>query len=264
MVKKKVEKNSQIEIKNFRLEDIRRGIKKLKRRIDDVNNLESGQVSHDDRIVANVKNDIRETIREVFGSNSPEFNEHQYHEIWHGGYNVMDDDTTSQDKFTAGIPQTVKMLEGLIKRLGEKRMDLNEDSSAQIERVFKSAILHSRIADACRDLYRDGHYADAVFNASKELINFVKEKSKKHELDGADLMRNVFSPRNPVLAFNDLNDQSDKDEQEGMMHLFEGVVLAIRNPGGHSFPYVSPERALEYIGLLSLLANLLEEANYHR
>ena len=49
-------------------------------------------------------------------------------------------------------------------------------------------------------------------------------------------MRTVFSSKDPILAFNDLADQTDRDEQEGTMHLFEGAVLAIRNPGGHSFP----------------------------
>jgi len=44
------------------------------------------------------------------------------------------------------------------------------------------------------------------------------------------------------------------------MHLYEGAVLGIRNPRGHTFLDDSPERALEYIGLLSLLANRLHGA----
>jgi len=64
----------------------------------------------------------------------------------------------------------------------------------------------------------------------------------------------------PVLAFNDLSDQTSLDEQEGMMHLFEGAVLAIRNPGGHAFPEGTEQRAIEYISLLSLLAYRVQEA----
>ena len=121
--------------------------------------------------------------------------------------------------------------------------------------------LHRRIADVCLDLYRDGHYSNAVLDASKALINFVKERSRRDDLDGAPLMRTVFSKNDPVLAFNNLTDQSDLDEQEGMMHLFEGAVLGIRNPRGHDFLDDCPERALEYICLISLLANRLEEAH---
>lgn len=116
--------------------------------------------------------------------------------------------------------------------------------------------LHPRIREVCLDLYRDGHYASAVLEASKALINYVKEKSRRDDLDGADLMRTVFSPKRPTLAF----DVTDESEQEGMMHLFEGAVLAVRNPRGHDFPNDSPERALEYISFLGLLANLVQEA----
>jgi uncharacterized protein (TIGR02391 family) len=73
-------------------------------------------------------------------------------------------------------------------------------------------------------------------------------------------MRAVFSRNGPILAFNDLLDQTDLDEQEGMMHLFEGAVLAIRNPGGHTFPEGPEQRAIEYISFLSLLAYRLQEA----
>ena len=59
------------------------------------------------------------------------------------------------------------------------------------------------------------------------------------------LCEQFFSKNYPVLAFNNLTDQSDLDEQEGMMHLFEGAVLGIRNPRGHDFLDDSPERAME-------------------
>lgn len=72
-------------------------------------------------------------------------------------------------------------------------------------------------------------------------------------------MRTVFSRNAPVLAFNDLSDQTDSDEQEGMMHLFEGAALAIRNPGRHSFPEGPEQRAVEYLSLLSLLAYRVQE-----
>jgi hypothetical protein len=65
-------------------------------------------------------------------------------------------------------------------------------------------------------------------------------------------------------GFNDLSDQTDLDEQEGMMHLFEGAVLAIRNPGGHTFPEGTEQQAMEYISLLSLLAYRVQEAKRSR
>jgi uncharacterized protein (TIGR02391 family) len=73
-------------------------------------------------------------------------------------------------------------------------------------------------------------------------------------------MRTAFSPNAPILAFNDLTDPGDRDEQKGLMHLFEGAVLALRNPRAHALSDDSPELALEYIALLSLLAKRLQQA----
>jgi len=260
-VPKKLPESPQIIVKEFTLEELDLGIEKLHRRIEDVQKLNAQKVSYDDAEIDNIENRIRETIREVFGPNSPEFQNHEYHHIWHGGYNMMDSDYTRQAKFTAGIPQTIKILEGLVAWLEEKRHDLVLSPVGKRIATFGDLNIHSRIAGVSHDLYSDGHYGNAVFDASKALINYVKERSGCYNLDGAPLMRKVFSRKNPILAFNTLKDQSDLDEQEGMMHLYEGAVLAIRNPRGHTFVDDSPERALQYIGLLSMLANRLEETN---
>ena len=259
MVKRRSPEPPPIILKDFTPDEIDRGIEKLKRRIKDVQSLDPQKISFDDTLIDNVESRIRETIRKVFGSQSPEFRDHKYHKICHGGLELGMSDAESQANFAAGIPQTITMLEGLIIWLEEKREDLGIDTTASAQTAFKDMDLHPRIISVCNDLYKDGHYSDAVFDASKALLNFVKEKSGQHDLDGAPLIRTIFSRNNPILAFNSLSNQSEQDEQEGMMHLFEGAVLAIRNPRGHSFPYDSPERALEYIGLLSLLANRLEE-----
>lgn len=138
----------------------------------------------------------------------------------------------------------------------EQEIDSAPPGRINIEDLF----LHTRIAEVSLDLYRDGHYADAVLAASKALINYVKERSRRDDLDGAPLMQTVFSVNNPILAFNDMTAKADQDEQQGMMYLFTGAVLSIRNPRGHEFPDDSPERALEYISFISLLANRLGEA----
>lgn len=242
-------------------EEIDRGIEKLRRRIVEVQSLDPLKVRHDAEIVHSIEHRIRETIRDVFGDQSPEFSRYRLIRIKEGDYILINEPEPSlQDRFKKGIPRVITTLEELIKWLEEKRLDLGFDPSARARAVFEGMNLHERIADVCRDLYRDGHYAQAVFEASKALINFVRERSGKHDLDGANLMRTVFSRNNPILAFNNLSDVADQDEQEGMMHLFEGAVLAIRNPGGHAFPDYTPERAFEYLCLLSLLANCLQKA----
>ena len=160
-----------------------------------------------------------------------------------------------------GRRQVIGILNGLIGRLREKRGDLFGGAVASAPSAYFDRLnLHPRILDVSRDLFLDGYHWEAVFAASKALVNYVKERSGGHDLDGAPLVRAVFSRNNPVLAFNDLSDQTDLDEQEGMMHLFEGTILGIRNPGGHSFPEGPEQRAVEYISLVSLLAYRVQEA----
>lgn len=248
-----------IEIKEFEsAEEIDRAITKLRRRLDEVNALDPRRVAHDDQRVDNVAANIRDTILEVFGPNSPEYRRHQHHRIWDGGMYMGMSEDYMQGCFAAGIPQTAALLEGLIARLEEKQGEFRVDPAARARTAFDGLELHSRIAEACVELYRDGHYRNAVLDACLALEDYVKQKSCCRDRDGADLMRYVFSKRDPVLAFNSLADETDLSEQEGMMHLFEGVMLALRNPRAHTLSDDSPEQALEYIAFLSLLANRLE------
>jgi uncharacterized protein (TIGR02391 family) len=73
-------------------------------------------------------------------------------------------------------------------------------------------------------------------------------------------MESVFSPNDPTIKFNTLADQSDKDEQKGFMMMFSGAVAGLRNPRAHKFIHDDPERALEFIAFVSLLAKLVDEA----
>jgi len=94
----------------------------------------------------------------------------------------------------------------------------------------------------------------------KKINNLVKEKSCRKDLDGKSLMQHVFSVNNPILKFNELSTQTDRDEQEGFMYLFSGAMLGIRNPKGHeNIVQNDMYKALEYLMLASLLCKRLEE-----
>ncbi len=47
------------------------------------------------------------------------------------------------------------------------------------------------------------------------------------------------------------------------MHLYEGAMLALRNPRAHKLVEDDPERAMEFIAFVSLLAKLLDETQKH-
>lgn len=251
------------EVKNFTPDEIDHGISKLRRRLDEV--LKVGSLRYDDPRIANVGRNIQETIREVFGTQSSEFQESQYFEF-SAVFSHEESAEERQEKFLSGVRVADALLHNLIGRLEEKREDLVLDPAARFRATLEGFDLHPRIAEVSTQLYREGHYGEAVFTAAKALVLLVREKTgnpkgkNDKELDGKPLMERVFSLSNPFLTFNDLRDDTDRSEQEGMMHLFVGAVSAIRNPRGHKFLYDSPERALEFIVFLSMLARRLEEA----
>jgi uncharacterized protein (TIGR02391 family) len=215
-------------------EEIEHGINQLTFRLKQVEALARDQVRHDDSRVANVTSNIRKTLLEVFNSGSAEYQRHVNHDIWNGPHVSPMTDDQKQRAFQAGVPRTVAMLTGLIRNLEERRQLLTHRDVEGDRALDSVGALHPRIAEVSRDLFRNRHYRNAVLDGYLALENFVKEKSRCRDVDGADLMRRVFSKKAPILAFNDGTDESKQNEQEGLMHIFEGVALALRNPRAHS------------------------------
>jgi uncharacterized protein (TIGR02391 family) len=119
---------------------------------------------------------------------------------------------------------------------------------------------HPEIANVSFDLLQGGHYKQAALEAYIRVIQEVKTRSGL-PLDGDTLMNQAFGcdgGRTPVLAFNALGSDSERDEQRGLMYLFKGIV-GLRNAKAHSNTLFSdPSRAHEYLALASLLMRLLE------
>ena len=257
---------SPLEAREFRSpEHIDSAIRKLQRRIQELEQLDvRAGILNNTGVVKSAKSNLQETIREVFGSNSPEFGEFQSIEIWAGPRRRGMSEHEAIHATDRGRVHIIGRLQGFVRRLEEKLEDARTHAASPPRTYLDRLNLHPRIQDVSRDRFIDGYPWDAVFAASKALINYVKERSGTCDLDGAALVRAVFSKNDPILAFNGLGNQTEIDEQEGIMHLFEGAVLAIRNVGGHSFPEGSEQRAIEYISFLSLLAYRVQEAVVRR
>jgi uncharacterized protein (TIGR02391 family) len=144
----------------------------------------------------------------------------------------------------------------LAEKFEESRAD---DSANRAIRAYDDLDLHPEIGRAASKLYRDGHYANAIVDSVIALNGLVRMRSGV-ELDGTALMERVFAPRGPILQFNDLTDESDQNEQKGFMMMFSGAVAGLRNPRAHKLIKDHPERALEFIAFVSLLAKLLDGA----
>lgn len=211
--------------------------------------------------VAVQESSFRNTVREVFGTNSPEFEEFGSTQMFRGPLRVGMPDSEKAQARLRGREYMVQVCIELITRLQQKTLEIRRKIEAGNPSRPSLGQLHPVIAAATEELMANGHLWEAVFAASKALVLHVKNRSGRHDIDGVPLMRTVFSKNNPILKFNSMLTAIDLDEQEGMMHLYEGAVMAIRNPGGHGFPTGSEALGLQYIQLLGLLASRADEAS---
>ena len=132
-------------------------------------------------------------------------------------------------------------------------------SPEHVLKAYEGLELHHEISKVTSDLFRDGHYSNAIENAVKALNHLVRKRTGLLE-DGVSLMQKAFSPSNPLLKFNELVDESDKNEQKGFMEWFTGTVSGLRNPRAHKIIKDEPEMALEFIAFVSLQAKLVDKA----
>lgn len=142
-----------------------------------------------------------------------------------------------------------------------KNCGFNVEGSAGDTTLVQSSDLHPKIKEAAEELFRDMHFAPCVLEAYKALETCVKEKSGRDDLSGKDLMAQVFSPNNPILALNALRNQYDRDEQEGFMFLFMGAMAGVRNRRAHEIvKEKDPYSTMEYLMLASMLAKKVDES----
>lgn len=120
--------------------------------------------------------------------------------------------------------------------------------------------LHPEVVDSAGLLFSDGHFSQAVFEALKALETRVREQSGL-DLSGRDLMAQAMAGDPPLINMSIEAGRSGRDEQEGFRFVFMGAMQGIRNPKGHLLvKQDDPQRALEYLALVSILFRRLDDA----
>jgi uncharacterized protein (TIGR02391 family) len=254
---------------NLSVAQIRTAIPQLEARVRDLEALPVETVnSGSDPSIVGLEHAIKSTLARIFGPGT-----HEYLGLQLAG----DLDTTSyvmslgpyggggttvleiQQGVERGRQRAIALLKQEVALMKEQLGDDGNSPADRAIRAYSNLDLHPEIARAASELYRDGHYANAIEDAVKALNDLVRMRSGE-ALDGTPLMQKVFSPNTPILRFNPMADQSDRDEQLGFMMMFSGAVAGLRNPRAHKLIKDDPERALEFIAFVSLLAKLLDSA----
>jgi uncharacterized protein (TIGR02391 family) len=132
--------------------------------------------------------------------------------------------------------------------------------------LFLSRDFHPEINKHCKELFLQGNYFHAVFEACKAYNLGVKEKSQILK-DGAPLMLEVWGCERGVLKITPCSTQTDRDVQDGIKFLSAGLMQAIRNPTAHEpaicWP-ISKQDCLDILSLISFLFRQLDKSTYYR
>lgn len=130
---------------------------------------------------------------------------------------------------------------------------------------FSWTCIHPSIIKSSKQLYDDGHYAEAAVNAFIELNDRAKSLYKAANPnaddvpDGRDLMNKLLSPGKPIFEVRCAVQDSAKDFREGIHMMAAGAMAALRNPKSHSNEeMLTPEESMRRLMFASLLMYQLD------
>jgi uncharacterized protein (TIGR02391 family) len=131
-------------------------------------------------------------------------------------------------------------------------------------KLFDSRGLHPEVRKHARLLFLEGHHFHAAFECCKAFDKYVGEKSKLNK-HGSELMGTALSLKGP-LKLNSQQTETERNEQEGLMHLCMGLMRAIRNPESHEpeldWP-ITREDALDILSLVSYLYRQIDKTTFY-
>lgn len=251
---------------NLSYQHMEAAIPKIERRIADLESFDVESV--DDRGDARInalEKSLDTLLVSIFGAGTVEYDRYcwQVTRLDTASINMMHQTPINevQEGLHHGISTAKTHLETIKKGFLEELEDAGLTSAGKTLKAYEGLELHPEIERAIGNLYRDGHYANAVEDATKALNALVRMRSGIEDKDGITLMETVYSPKNPILKFNKLTDTSDINEQKGFMMMLSGAVAGLRNPRAHKIIKDDPEMALEFIAYVSLLAKLVDKSS---
>lgn len=240
-------------------------IPKLERRMAELREFDVESVDdRSDARIAALSSKLDTLLVNIFGTNTVEYDRYRWNVIQldTASMNMMHETPIHEirEGLKRGIQQSISQLEVIKENFEEELEDAGQGVSTKPLKAYEGLDLHPQIEKAVGSLFKSGHYANAIEDAVKALNSIVRLNSGVDDKDGTSLMEFVFNPKNPVLKVNQLSDQSDRDEQKGMMMMFSGAVAGLRNPRAHKLIEDDPEKSLEFIAFVSLLAKISDAA----
>ncbi len=142
-------------------------------------------------------------------------------------------------------------------RAVEKAQSVNEvnQRTQNLKKRLLSDCCHAKVLACCKEEFLNEDYFHAVHEAAKSLSDAVREKTNI-QADGAALFDKAFSVKDPYLAYNSLETDSQRNEQNGLKDILKGINSMIRNVTAHELRakwIVNENDAVDVLREISLL-----------
>lgn len=139
---------------------------------------------------------------------------------------------------------------------------------SEVERRTRSLVnelqkrhIHEDVLRCCKEEYLQENYFHAVFEAAKSLAEKVREKTGIQE-DGSKLFDQALAVNSPKLAMNSLETSSQRNAQNGLKEMLNGVTHMVRNVTAHELKIkwiVEEQYAIDILTTISFLHKQLDE-----
>jgi uncharacterized protein (TIGR02391 family) len=107
-------------------------------------------------------------------------------------------------------------------------------------------------------------YTSALRDLMMLIKNIVQELSEISDIDGSKLMSIAFLGKDPKLLINKFETQSEKDTQNGVGLILQGLFFSIRNPLSHEDIIYSRENADAIIIFVNYILGVIDKSKGKR
>jgi len=146
-----------------------------------------------------------------------------------------------------------------------RTLDEAEERAGRLRGELRRRGVHGDVLKFCNAELVRNNYFHAVLEATKSVAAKIRQRTNLTS-DGSQLVDEAFALGQagiPLLAFNSLRTDTERNEQTGMMNLMKGMFSAFRNPTAHAPKIlwtISEQDAFDLLTLASLLHRRIDSA----
>lgn len=126
--------------------------------------------------------------------------------------------------------------------------------------------IHPKIIQFCKVDIINEDYFSLIFESSKCIYDKIREMTGL-TLDGNKLIYECFDDKYPVIIFNKMETQSEKDEYAGFRNFLISLGKMFRNPKAHDlkfFTYTDLDECLDILTSISLALKKLDKCSINQ